>query len=116
MIAKIRPPIIFVAFLAFVVPAGAQTTADLILHNGNVHTVDLNNTNAQAVAVRGGRIIAVGSNADILAMAGPATQKIDVGGKTVLPGIIDSHVHVERVGIQRVCTAVSPRGTGGVEL
>lgn len=66
---------------------------DLIFHNGNVVTVDDQFRIAAAFAVSDDRITAVGSNAEILKMRSPETQVIDLGGKTVLPGLIDSHVH-----------------------
>jgi predicted amidohydrolase YtcJ len=71
---------------------GAQT-AGLILHNGNVVTVDPQSRIAQAIAISGDRILAVGDNAEVLKLAGPQTRRVDLGGKTVLPGLIDSHVH-----------------------
>lgn len=67
--------------------------ADLILHRGKIVTVDSKFSIAEAFALQGERILAVGSNADILKLAGPQTRKIDLGGKTVLPGLSDSHVH-----------------------
>lgn len=66
---------------------------DLIVHNGKIATVDDKFTLAEAIAVRGERIVAVGKNADLLKLAGPATRLLDVGGKTVIPGLCDSHVH-----------------------
>ena len=57
--------------------------ADFIIHNADVHTVDPQDTIAQAVAVRGGRVLAVGSNEEILALAGPRTQVVDAGGHSV---------------------------------
>ncbi len=71
----------------------APPAAELIVHNAKVITVDERFTITEALAVRGGRIMAVGSNADILRLRGPATPIIDAGGKTVLPGLCDSHVH-----------------------
>jgi predicted amidohydrolase YtcJ len=68
-------------------------TADLILTNGRVYTVDPAHPWAEAVAVRDGRILAVGADADIAALAGPRTQRIDAAGRLVLPGLTDSHVH-----------------------
>jgi predicted amidohydrolase YtcJ len=65
----------------------------LVLHHGKIVTVDPGFRIAEALAVKGGRILAVGSNAEILALAGPETQRLDLGGKTVLPGLIDSHTH-----------------------
>ncbi|MBI4446088.1 MAG: amidohydrolase family protein [Acidobacteria bacterium] len=79
---------------ALVVTVFAQQGADLILHNGKILTVDEKFTIAQAVAVRGDRIIAVGSNEDVLKLAGPNTQKFDLKGKTVTPGQVHTHTHI----------------------
>jgi predicted amidohydrolase YtcJ len=68
---------------------------DLILHHAKVVAVDRAFTIAEAFAVRDGRIVAVGANDDVLASRGPNTQVIDLHGKMVLPGLIDSHVHPE---------------------
>jgi predicted amidohydrolase YtcJ len=68
-------------------------SADLILQNGKIVTVDAKFTISQAMAVRGERIAAVGTNAAVLRLRGPATRVIDLGGKTVLPGLMDSHTH-----------------------
>ena len=77
----------------------AQGTApDLILTNGKIVTVDERFTIAQAIAVRGDRVIAVGSNAEIGRLAGPPTRRIDLRGRTVLPGLIDNHMHLLRYG------------------
>ena len=72
--------------------AGAQPP-DVILHNGHIVTVDDESTTAQAMAIRGELVSAVGSNGDVLSLKGDATQVIDLQGKTVLPGLIDSHTH-----------------------
>jgi len=77
---------------------GQDTSADLILYNGKVVTVDEKFTIAQAVAVRADRISAVGSNDAINRLAGPNTRRIDLGGHTVLPGFIDNHMHLLRFG------------------
>jgi predicted amidohydrolase YtcJ len=69
-------------------------TPDLIVINGHLLTFDKAQPQASAVAVRGGQIIAVGLSADIREMAGPATRIIDAADSTVLPGFIDSHVHL----------------------
>lgn len=74
------------------IPHNGQSP-DLILHHGKIVTVDSAFSIAQAIAVRDGRITAVGTDADILAAKGPATRLIDLAGKTVIPGLIDSHVH-----------------------
>ena len=67
--------------------------ATLVLRNGKVVTVDAAMPEAQAIAVRGDRIAAVGSNADIQRYIGPATQVIDLGGRLAIPGLIESHGH-----------------------
>ena len=78
--------------------AGAQAP-DTILVNGKVVTLDARSTVAQALAVRDGKIAAVGADADIRALAGPATQVVDLGGRTVIPGLIDSHMHAIRAAL-----------------
>src|SRR5690349_11778242 len=65
----------------------------LILHNGHIVTVDDRFSIAQAIAVRKGAIVAVGSDRDVLQSAGTNTKIIDLHGKTVMPGLIDSHTH-----------------------
>lgn len=69
-------------------------TPEIIIHNGAVMTFDAAMPQAQALAIAGGKIIAVGHEGDITARAGSETQMIDAQGGTVLPGIIDSHVHL----------------------
>ena len=71
----------------------ASPPADVIVVNGKVITVDEASTIAEAVAIRGGRFVAVGTSEDIRRLAGSATKVIDGGGRTVIPGLIDSHVH-----------------------
>jgi hypothetical protein len=73
-------------------PLLAQS-ADLILRGGKVITVDADWRVAEAVAIRDERLVAIGSNADVTKLAGPSTQTIDLGGLTVIPGLIDSHLH-----------------------
>jgi predicted amidohydrolase YtcJ len=67
--------------------------ADVVLTGGKVVTLDSAGTIAEAVAVRGGRILAVGTSEDILAYAGSGTERIDLEGKTVVPGLADNHYH-----------------------
>src|SRR5439155_12584948 len=67
--------------------------ADLLLHRGKIVTVDAKFSIAEAVAVESGRILRVGTDREILQLKGPHTQIVDLGGKTVLPGLMDSHVH-----------------------
>jgi predicted amidohydrolase YtcJ len=74
-------------------PPAAQAPADLVLRNGRIITVDAADSIAEAVAIAGGKIVAVGSNADVQARIGSATQVIDLRGRTATPGLIDTHVH-----------------------
>jgi len=76
------------------VPRGA-TPPDLIYHNGNVITGVSSNYHAEAVAVLDGRIVRVGSNADVLRSASEKTKIVDLGGNTMLPGLFDNHVHAD---------------------
>jgi predicted amidohydrolase YtcJ len=69
--------------------------ADLILFNGKILTVDPSFHTASALAVRGDRILAAGSDGDIASLAGAGTRRVDLKGRTVLPGLTDSHVHAE---------------------
>jgi predicted amidohydrolase YtcJ len=73
--------------------ANAQTP-DLILVHGKILTVDAKDSIAQAVAIREGKIVAVGSDQQILPLAGPKTQTIDLHGRTATPGLIDTHAHI----------------------
>ncbi len=68
-------------------------SADMILRNGAVVTLDGKSTRAQALAILGDRILAVGSNSDVENLAGPKTKIIDAGGRVVIPGLHDSHIH-----------------------
>ena len=74
-----------------------RTPADRVLINGQVLTVDTNDSVAQAVAISGGRIVAVGSNCGHRAWIGGSTDVIDLRGRTATPGLIDTHVHFSEV-------------------
>jgi predicted amidohydrolase YtcJ len=76
-----------------------NATADLILLNGKVTTLDRGNPSADAVAIADGKILAAGGARDIAARAGPATKTIDLGGRRVIPGLNDSHTHLIRGGL-----------------
>ncbi|QYN04059.1 amidohydrolase [Pseudomonas protegens] len=73
--------------------------ADLILFNGRLHTVDRAKPRASAVAIKDGRFIAVGNDAQAMALRGAETQVIDLMGRTVIPGLNDSHLHLIRGGL-----------------
>ena len=74
-------------------------TADLILYNAKIYTVDKNNPTATALAIKDGKFIAVGSDATIMQYASENTQLIDIKKKRVIPGINDSHIHLIRGGL-----------------
>lgn len=69
-----------------------------ILFNGNIITLDGNQPRAQALAMAGGRFVAVGANEEVLAMQGPDTELVDLKGQTVIPGLADSHMHLANLG------------------
>jgi len=73
--------------------SAAAAPPDLILHHGKIATVDAKFSIAEAIAISGERIVQVGSNDEVLATKGDATQLVDLGSKLVLPGLMDSHVH-----------------------
>ena len=73
---------------------------DLLLYNGNVITLDRASRLAGAVAVRDGRIAGVGESAALLAEAAPTTRRVDLAGRTVLPGFCDAHPHADREGLK----------------
>jgi predicted amidohydrolase YtcJ len=75
-------------------------TADLVIVNAKVRTMDSAKPNAEAVAVMGNKILAVGTNAEIRALAGTKTKTIDAKGKLLIPGFNDSHVHFLEGGFQ----------------
>ncbi len=76
--------------------------AQLILFHGRILTVDAQDSVAQALAVRDGKIIAVGTDQEILRLAGPGTQRIDLKGQTATPGLIDSHAHIAEAGVDEL--------------
>ena len=75
-----------------------RASADLVLTNGKIITVDERFTIAQAVAIKGDRVVAVGTNQQVGQLAGPSTRRIDLRGRSVVPGLIDNHMHLLRAG------------------
>jgi hypothetical protein len=85
------------AALAAAAILSAQTGApDLVLSNGKIITVDERFTIAQAVAIRGDTVLAVGTNQEMGRLAGPNTRRVDLHGRAVIPGLIDNHMHLLR--------------------
>src|SRR5258708_2781799 len=76
--------------------------ADLVLRHGVVLTVDANDSEAEALAIRNGRVIAVGTDASVGRLMGPKTKVIDLAGRTVTPGLIDTHAHLLSTGVDEI--------------
>jgi len=89
------------AILAVAAPAppAAAQSPDTALVNGKIIALDDRATAAEALAVRDGKIVAIGRSADIRNLAGPATRVVDLGGRAVIPGLIDSHMHAIRAAL-----------------
>ena len=89
--------------------AYAQNPADAIYHGGDIVTIDDKNPTAEAVAVKDGKIVAVGKKDDVLALKGDATKVIDLKGKTLVPGFIDGHSHfINSLQVSRQANCFSP--------
>ena len=96
-------------FLIIIVSSLACTVekpADMIIYNAKILTVDEQFTSAEALAIKGDRIIAVGTNREIKKLAGEDSRMIDAAGKTVVPGIIDAHLHPEMAALSEIEDAI----------
>jgi len=78
-----------------------QKYADVVLLGGEIHTVDADDRRVDALAISDGRVMAIGSNTEIERLIGTATRRVDLGGRTVLPGINDSHLHLSGWGLSQ---------------
>jgi predicted amidohydrolase YtcJ len=90
--------LVVAAVIGAAAPASKDPTADLVLVNGRFYTLDPTRPWAEALAVRGDRILAIGSNGEVGRFLGPHTRQIDLAGAFALPGFNDAHVHVEATG------------------
>jgi predicted amidohydrolase YtcJ len=88
------------ALTLLALPASAQEVADTVFHNGLVYTVNAQSSRAEAVAVKDGKILAVGANDAIDKMIGASTRVVDLNGRVLMPGLIDSHMHPMGGGAQ----------------
>ncbi len=89
---------ILVLISTVAVAVAGQSSAELIITNANIHTLDKRNPRARAVAIFGGRVVAVGSAGTVAKLAGPNTRVIDAGGRPLIPGFNDAHVHLTGIG------------------
>ncbi len=88
-------PIVVLLAVSLGIPSAAQT-ADLIVENANIYTVNKSQPRARSLAIHNGRIVAVGN--DLSSLAGPNTRRLDLRGATIIPGLIDSHAHMRGLG------------------
>jgi predicted amidohydrolase YtcJ len=84
--------------IASALPAAAQAP-DTVLVNGKIVTLDARSSVQETLAIRDGKIAALGRSSDVRKLAGPATRIVDLGGRTVIPGLIDSHLHAVRAAL-----------------
>lgn len=88
---------VVISQIALISACAPDDPADIVIFNANVLTVDEQNSTASAVAIADGRISAVGSNKSVLKHAGKETTRIDLDGKTLIPGIVDAHTHIRGI-------------------
>ena len=82
--------------------AAAAAPPELILFHGRILTVDSHDSVLEALAVRDGKIVAIGTDREILGLAGPLTRRLDLHGRTATPGLIDSHAHIAEAGVDEL--------------
>jgi predicted amidohydrolase YtcJ len=113
MIGKFKAFMALGASLCFagVTPVAAQqadlNAPELVLINGKILTMDGRSTVAEALAIRGGKILATGSSASIKSLGATTTRVLDLGGKTVVPGLIDTHAHFKAAGLSEYVVNMS---------
>jgi predicted amidohydrolase YtcJ len=95
---KIRAIAVTLAFYTALAAKAQSETAQTVFVNGNIYTMNERQPRAEAIAVKGDRIIFVGSNADARRFQSPETKTVDLAGKTVVPGLTDSHCHIFGIG------------------
>lgn len=92
----------FIGVLGAASLRAASVKPDMILVNGNIHTMDTANPHAEAVAIAAGRFFAVGTNQEIGNLPSAGVNRIDLGGRTVVPGFIDAHLHTASSGLRHL--------------
>jgi predicted amidohydrolase YtcJ len=103
----------FIIWTAFAIVPACAASADVLLVNGKVITLDGTSSVKEALAIEADHIAATGSSDEMRKLAGPDTKIIDLGGRTVIPGLIDSHIHAIRAGF-RYATEVSWEGAKNI--
>ena len=95
---------------AAIPPHGASTAppAEVVLRNADIITVDGRGTVAQAIALAAGKILAVGADADMTKHIVPPTRLLDMKGRTITPGLIDGHAHMDREALRRIFPSLGP--------
>lgn len=106
-------------YLAVLLPLSAKSAdiADTIYHGGNIVTIDINQPTAEALAVKEGRILAVGHRADVFQLKGDSTRLIDLGGKAMVPGFLDGHSHfINCLQVSRQANCFAPPAGPGKSI
>ncbi|RDV26817.1 amidohydrolase [Alteromonas aestuariivivens] len=99
--------------IAVALTACSSHTADRVFYNGPILTMDDSQPQAEAIAIKDGIIIAVGTEASVMKTAGSQTQRVDLQGKPLLPGFVDSHGHAWMIGLQAMSANLLPAPDGG---
>ncbi len=111
-----RASLLALAFVPVIIAGCADktgvNTADTIYTGGNIITVNDAAPSAEALAVKDGKILAVGAKADVLETKGNATKLVDLGGKTLIPGFVDAHGHLSQVAVQAISANLLPPPDG----
>ncbi|MFZ8986115.1 MAG: amidohydrolase [Steroidobacteraceae bacterium] len=107
---------ILTAALAALLPAAAATAVDLLVHSGRIYTGVAAQPWAEAVAIEDGRVVRVGSNDELLAAASPTAQRVDLGGRMAMPGIVDAHSHPMGGAIKNLFECNFPFSAGPEEV
>jgi predicted amidohydrolase YtcJ len=98
-VTRRHAPAAIAVLAASLATAAHAQPPDLVLLDGKVVTVDAESSVREALAIRDGKILGIGSTAEIRRLAGPATRVVELGGRTVVPGLIDSHLHAVRAAL-----------------
>ncbi|MCP4000536.1 MAG: amidohydrolase, partial [Gammaproteobacteria bacterium] len=106
--------LITVTYLLFAVSVYASDEADVIYYGGSILTMSDNRPQAEAVAVAGGKVLAVGSSQEIMKLQGNETQLYDLNNQTMIPGFVDAHGHVLMIGLQALSANMLPAPDGQV--